>query len=119
MHAAIAFSAVIAFVASAVSAAPAAACNPSYNVAPSTPCFLGCNVAAGQQYVPGWTMDNTSPLFLDSLKLMCTKGTPEYTGFMTAAGTCMMTCSGDDPALFFAEFSNACAWYAAHKDDTC
>lgn len=117
MHSAIAFSAVIAFVASAVSAATN--CNPSYNVPASTPCFLGCNVAAGQQHVTGWTMDSTSPLFLDSLKLMCTKGTPAYTSFMTAAGMCMMTCTGDDPNLFFTEFAGACAWYGEHKNDTC
>lgn len=66
----------------------------------------------------GWTMDHTSPKFLDSLKLMCTKGTPEYTAFMTKAGMCMAGCK-DDPELFNSEFAGACAWYAAHKSDTC
>ncbi|KAI9344726.1 hypothetical protein BD770DRAFT_397381 [Pilaira anomala] len=123
MRSAIAFSAVLAFVASAVSAAPATAaatnCNPSYNVAPSTTCFTGCNVQAGQKYVTGWTMDSTSPLFIQSLAVMCEKTSPNYRAFMTTAGTCMAACTGDDPELFNAEFQGACAWYAQHKTDTC
>jgi hypothetical protein len=66
----------------------------------------------------GWTIDHTSPKFLDSLKLMCTKGTPEYTAFMTKAGMCMAGCK-DDPELFNAEFAGACGWYAQHKSDIC
>ncbi|KAL7308176.1 hypothetical protein PS15m_012062 [Mucor circinelloides] len=123
MRASIAFSAVLAFVASSVSAAPSARattdCNPSYNVPSSTPCFTACNVAAGQTWVPGWTMDSTSPLFIDSLSLMCTKTGPNYIKFMTAAGTCMAKCTSDDPELFNKEFAGACAWWAVHKDDTC
>lgn len=49
---------------------------------------------------------------------MCSKGTSEYTAFMTTAGMCMAKCS-DDPQLFNAEFAGACTWYAAHKNDTC
>ncbi|KAI9472291.1 MAG: hypothetical protein EXX96DRAFT_653426 [Benjaminiella poitrasii] len=93
-------------------------CNPSYNVATSGTCFTNCNVQAGQKYVPGWTMDHASSVFLDSLKLMCTKGTSEYLAFMTEAGMCMAGCP-DDPTLFVDEFAGACAWYAEHKDDTC
>lgn len=63
-------------------------------------------------------MDSTSPLFLDSLKVMCTKGTPTYTAFMTTAGMCMASCP-DDPTLFNNEFSGACSWYAIHANDTC
>jgi hypothetical protein len=124
MHSAIAFSALLAFIASAVSAAPAAVaaaanCNPSYNVASSTPCFTACNVVAGQEWVPGWTMDSTSALFIPSLTLMCTKTAPEYRSFMTKAGTCMAQCTADDPEKFNAEFAGACAWWATHKSDTC
>lgn len=64
-------------------------------------------------------MDHTSPNFLPSLKLMCTKGTTEYMAFMTQAGMCMAGCSGDDPELFVEEFAGACAWYAEHANDTC
>ena len=64
-------------------------------------------------------MDHTSPKFLESLSIMCTKGTPEYTAFMTKAGMCMVGCAGDDPEKFNAEFAGACTWYAAHKDDKC
>jgi hypothetical protein len=120
MRASIAISALVAFVASSVSAAPAATdCNPTYNVAPSTPCFTQCNVDAGQEWVPGWTMDSTSPYFISSLALMCTKTGPYYRAFMTKAGTCMSKCTGDDPELFNVEFRDACAWWAEHKYDTC
>lgn len=64
-------------------------------------------------------MDSTSEKFVESLKLMCSKGTPEYSEFMTVAGSCMMTCKGDNPELFVAEHAGACAWYGAHKDDVC
>lgn len=63
-------------------------------------------------------MDSTSDKFLASLKVMCTKGTSQYTAFMTTAGMCMASCS-DPVELFNAEFAGACAWYAIHKDDTC
>lgn len=63
-------------------------------------------------------MDHASPKFLDSLKLMCTKGTSEYMAFMTKAGMCMAGCS-DPQELFINEFAGACSWYAAHKDDVC
>lgn len=123
MRASIAFSAALALVASFVSAAPSPRattdCNPSYNVPSSTPCFTACNVAAGQTWVPGWTMDSTSPLFIDSLSLMCTKTGPNYIKFMTAAGTCMAKCTGDDPESFNKEFAGACAWWADHKNDVC
>jgi hypothetical protein len=120
MRATIAISTLVAFVASSVSAAPAATnCNPSYNVAPSTPCFTNCNVVAGQEWVPGWTTDSTSPLFISSLALMCNKTGPNYRSFMTKAGTCMSKCAGDDPELFNAEFRDACAWWAVHKNGTC
>lgn len=117
-------SALLSIAASSVNAAPLEVrqttdCNPSYDVAPSTPCFTNCNVVAGQTWVPGWTMDHTSPLFLSSLALMCNKTGPNYRAFMTAAGTCMAGCSGDDPTLFAQEFAGACAWWAIHKDDTC
>ena len=121
MRATLAISALVAFVAS-VSAAPAAKatnCNPSYNVAPSTPCFLACNVAAGQDYVTGWTMDSTSPKFVPSLAIMCNKTGPNYRNFMTKAGTCMAKCTNDDPELFNKEFSGACAWWNVHKNDVC
>lgn len=111
-----------ALLSAAVNAIPLSAradCNPSYDVAPSTECYTACNVQAGQTWVPGWTMDHASPLFLDSLALMCTKTGPNYVAFMTAAGTCMVGCTGDDPTLFAQEFQGACAWYAEHKDDTC
>ncbi|KAG2204067.1 hypothetical protein INT47_007061 [Mucor saturninus] len=103
---------------SAAAVASAANCNPSYNVAGSGDCFTACNVKAGQTYVSGWTMDSTSEKFLPSLKVMCTKGTSQYTAFMTTAGMCMATCS-DPVELFNAEFAGACAWYAEHKDDVC
>ncbi|KAI9357889.1 hypothetical protein BD770DRAFT_472718 [Pilaira anomala] len=103
----------------AATAVVAKDCNPSYNVAPSTECFTGCNEKAGSSIVPGWTMDHTSEKFLDSLKLMCTKTTAEYTQFMTTAGMCMIACAGDDPELFNKEFAGACAWYAEHKNDKC
>jgi hypothetical protein len=74
---------------------------------------------AGQDFVPGWTMDHTSPKFLDSLKLMCTKGTSEYMAFMTKAGMCMTRCTNDPQELFINEFAGACGWYSAHKDDVC
>lgn len=123
MRASIAISALVAFVASSVSAAPAAAkatnCNPSYAVPTSTPCFTACNVAAGQTYVSGWTMDPNSPLFVSSLAVMCNKTGPNYRAFMTSAGTCMAKCTGDDPEKFNAEFSGACAWWNTHKNDTC
>jgi hypothetical protein len=121
MRATIVISALVAFIATSVSAAPAAAvadCNPSYNVASSTPCFTACNVVAGQQWVPGWTMDHTSPKFIASLSLMCTKTAPEYRQFMTNAGTCMAKCTNDDPELFNKEFAGACAWWTANKDKT-
>lgn len=118
---AIAISALVAFVAS-VSAAPGAKradCNPTYNVPTSTPCFTACNVAAGQDYLTGWTMDHTSPLFVSSLAIMCNKTGPNYRAFMTKAGTCMSKCTGDDPELFNQEFQGACAWWNVHKNDTC
>ncbi|KAF1801027.1 hypothetical protein V8B55DRAFT_1390225 [Mucor lusitanicus] len=105
--------------AAAAVAVSAQNCNPSYNVPGSTDCFTSCNVKAGQEFVSGWTMDSSSPKFLDSLKLMCTKGTTDYMSFMTKAGTCMAACAGDDPELFNAEFQGACAWYAQHSGDTC
>ncbi|GAA5796928.1 hypothetical protein HPULCUR_002306 [Helicostylum pulchrum] len=122
MHSAVLFSAVLAFVSTAVSAAPAtaaAACNPSYDVATSTPCFTACNVKAGEKFVSGWTMDSSSPLFIKSLAVMCEKSSPDFSAFMTAAGTCMTGCTGDDPELFNKEFAGACAWYTDHKTDTC
>ncbi|KAI7901601.1 uncharacterized protein BX663DRAFT_418034, partial [Cokeromyces recurvatus] len=93
-------------------------CNPTYNVASSGECFTNCNIKTGQKYLSGWTMDHTSPLFIDSLNLMCTKGTAEYLAFMSEAGICMSRCP-DNPALFADEFAGACAWYAQHKNDTC
>ncbi|KAI9472272.1 MAG: hypothetical protein EXX96DRAFT_351115 [Benjaminiella poitrasii] len=99
-------------------AVSAQSCNPTYNVTTSGECFTNCNIQAGQKYVPGWTMDHTSSVFLDSLKLMCTKGTSEYLAFMSEAGMCMAGCP-DDPALFVNEFADACSWYAEHKNDTC
>ncbi|KAI8882177.1 hypothetical protein K501DRAFT_273902 [Backusella circina FSU 941] len=128
--------AVVTFLAaSLVNAAPTARattdCNPSYNVAGSTECFTNCNIAsittvlfiylfaAGNAFVPGWTMDSTSPLFIDSLELMCDRNGTNYRTFMTNAGMCMASCTGDDPELFNAEWSGACAWWAEHKDDTC
>lgn len=63
-------------------------------------------------------MDHTSDKFLDSLKLMCSKGTSQYTAFMTKAGICMMGCT-EPQELFNNEFAGACAWYAEHKDDKC
>lgn len=63
-------------------------------------------------------MDPASPNFLDSLKLMCIKGTSEYMAFMTKAGMCMAGCS-DSQELFVNEFAGACQWYALHKDDVC
>jgi hypothetical protein len=120
MRASIAISTLVAFVASAVSAAPATTnCNPTYNVPTSTPCFTACNVAAGQTYVAGWTMNPTSPLFVSSLAIMCNKTGPNYRAFMTTAGMCMAKCTGDDPELFNAEFAGACAWWNQHKNDTC
>ncbi|KAI8970310.1 hypothetical protein BDF20DRAFT_826256 [Mycotypha africana] len=100
------------------SAAAAVDCNPSYNVPPSTTCFTNCNIQTGQKWVPGWTMDHTSPLFLDSLALMCNKAGPNYMNFMTNAGMCMAKCTGDDPDLFTAEFTAACAWWNKHKNDS-
>ncbi|CEP16986.1 hypothetical protein [Parasitella parasitica] len=76
-------------------------------------------IQAGQEWVSGWTMNFSSPLFLDSLKLMCTKYTADYMPFMTKAGTCMAACTSDDPEYFNAEFAGACAWYAQHSGDTC
>ncbi|KAI8081124.1 hypothetical protein BDF21DRAFT_319020, partial [Thamnidium elegans] len=108
----------IAIVAAAATAV-SADCNPSYNVPTSTPCFTACNVKAGTAVVPGWTMDSASEKFVESLKLMCTKDTPEYSEFMTVAGSCMLTCKGENPELFMAEHAGACAWYATHKDDVC
>lgn len=123
MRATIAISTLVAFVTSSVSAAPAARaatdCNPTYDVAPSTTCFTNCNTVAGQVFVPGWTMDSASPLFIASLEIMCDKTSANYRTFMTNAGTCMAQCTGDDPELFNAEFRDACAWWAIHKDDTC
>jgi hypothetical protein len=125
MRASIAISAALAFFATTfVSAAPAAKtavvaaadCNPSYNVPSSTPCFTACNVVSGQEWVPGWTMDHTSPKFIPSLTLMCNKTAPEYRKFMTKAGTCMAQCTSDDPESFNKEFQGACAWWNAHKD---
>lgn len=63
-------------------------------------------------------MDPSSPLFLDSLKVMCVKGTSEYLAFMSTAGMCMAKCT-DDPTLFADEFAGACSWYASHANDTC
>lgn len=63
-------------------------------------------------------MDHTSDKFLASLKIMCVKGTVQYTAFMTTAGMCMAGCS-DAQELFIAEFAGACAWYDIHKSDTC
>ncbi|KAI9273311.1 hypothetical protein EDC94DRAFT_644577 [Helicostylum pulchrum] len=108
----------IAIVAAAATAV-SADCNPSYNVPTSTPCFTGCNVKAGSAVVSGWTMDSSSEKFIPSLAVMCNKGTDQYRNFMTVAGTCMMTCAGDDPELFNAEFAGACAWYGSHKNDSC
>ncbi|KAI8056516.1 uncharacterized protein B0P05DRAFT_591311 [Gilbertella persicaria] len=93
-------------------------CNPSYNVTSSGTCFTNCNVQAGSAYVSGWTMDPDSPLFIQSLSIMCNKGTSEYLAFMTKAGICMVNCP-DDPTLFNTEFAGACAWYTEHKNDTC
>ncbi|GAA5806881.1 hypothetical protein MFLAVUS_000229 [Mucor flavus] len=107
--------AIVAASATAVSAN----CNPSYNVPTSTPCFTACNVKAGSAVVSGWTMDSSSAKFIPSLNVMCNKGTAQYTEFMTVAGMCMMTCAGDDPELFKAEFAGACAWHASHKNDVC
>lgn len=51
---------------------------------------------------------------------MCGKGTPQYTAFMTSAGTCMMSCTQDEQNAFSTkEFPEACAWYNEHKDDSC
>lgn len=63
-------------------------------------------------------MDPTSDKFIPSLKLMCSKGTSQYTAFMSKAGMCMMKCN-DPQELFNNEFAGACGWYAAHKDDVC
>ncbi|KAK4509030.1 uncharacterized protein ATC70_007379 [Mucor velutinosus] len=116
MRSAIAISAAIATFATS---AFAANCNPSYNTPGSTECFTKCNVNAGQKWVPGWTMDHTSELFLDSLALMCNKSGPNYGSFMATAGMCMARCTGDDPELFNAEFAGACAWWNTHKNDKC
>lgn len=87
-------------------------CNPSYNNPTSGECFTNCNIKAGAKFLPnGFTMDAASPYFLDSLKLMCTKGTSEYTAFMTQGGMCMAGCK-DDPTFFVEEFTDACTWYA-------
>ncbi|KAI8087055.1 uncharacterized protein B0P05DRAFT_465858, partial [Gilbertella persicaria] len=106
-------------IATLASTALAADCNPSYNIASSTECYTNCNVKAGQKYVDGWTMDHTSPLFLDSLAIMCNKSGPNYGSFMTTAGICMTSCAGDDPELFNKEFASACAWWNEHKNDKC
>ncbi|KAG2233453.1 hypothetical protein INT48_008859 [Thamnidium elegans] len=98
--------------------AVSAVCNSSYNVPTSGTCFTGCNVEAGNVFLPGWTMDPASDKFIPSLKLMCSKGTPQYTAFMSKAGMCMMKCS-DPQELFNNEFAGACGWYAEHKDDVC
>ncbi|GAA5806882.1 hypothetical protein MFLAVUS_000230 [Mucor flavus] len=98
--------------------AVSAVCNPSYNVTTSGECFTGCNVEAGNNFLPGWTMDPASDKFIPSLKLMCSKGTVQYTAFMTKAGMCMMKCT-DPQELFNNEFAGACGWYAEHKDDPC
>lgn len=116
MHATIAFSALVALIASSVVSAAPVDCNPSYNVPTSTPCFTACNVVAGQEWVPGWTMDHNSPNFIPSLTLMCDKTAPAYRSFMTKAGTCMAQCKNDDPELFNKEFAGACAWWKTHKD---
>ncbi|KAI8988847.1 hypothetical protein BDB01DRAFT_757532 [Pilobolus umbonatus] len=105
-------------VALAATAVAAQNCNPTYNVAGSGECFTGCNIKAGQAYYKDWTMDSTSPHFIPSLQVMCTKGNPVYTAFMTSAGMCMMSCK-DDQDLFNKEFAGACAWYAEHKNDVC
>ncbi|KAL7325210.1 hypothetical protein PS15p_207726 [Mucor circinelloides] len=111
--------AISAAIATFATSAFAANCNPSYNVPGSTECFTACNVKNGQKWVPGWTMDHTSELFLDSLALMCNKSGPNYGSFMAAAGMCMAGCTGDDPELFNAEFAGACAWWNTHKNDKC
>ncbi|KAI9281497.1 hypothetical protein BY458DRAFT_486898 [Sporodiniella umbellata] len=111
----------VAAVASAtlVASALAANCNPSYNVPGSGECYTNCNVQAGQKYVPGWTMDHTSELFIKSISVMCNKTGPDYRNFMTAAGTCMAACKNDDPEQFNKEFQGACAWWKTHKNDKC
>ncbi|KAI9337090.1 hypothetical protein BD770DRAFT_300421, partial [Pilaira anomala] len=106
-------------IATFVGSAFAADCNPSYNVAPSTECFTACNVKAGQKFVPGWTMDSKSELFVKSLTVMCDKSSSNYGSFMATAGMCMVACAGDDPELFNAEWAGACAWWADHKNDKC
>ncbi|KAI9357888.1 hypothetical protein BD770DRAFT_410702 [Pilaira anomala] len=108
----------IALVIAAATAVIAKDCNPTYNTPGSGECFTNCNIQAGKVFYPDWTMDHTSDKFLDSLKLMCTKGTSQYTAFMTKAGMCMMGCT-DPQELFNNEFAGACAWYAEHKDDKC
>ncbi|KAI9281513.1 hypothetical protein BY458DRAFT_574888 [Sporodiniella umbellata] len=97
----------------------AANCNPSYNVPGSGECYTNCNIKAGQKYVPGWTMDHTSELFLKSLAIMCNKSGPNYGMFMTTAGICMAGCKNDDPEQFNKEFAGACGWWNTHKNDTC
>lgn len=64
-------------------------------------------------------MDPASDKFVESLKLMCTKTAPEYSDFMTVAGSCMITCKGENPELFVAEHKGACTWYEAHKGNVC
>ncbi|KAI9485256.1 MAG: hypothetical protein EXX96DRAFT_471815 [Benjaminiella poitrasii] len=105
--------------AAATTTSAATNCNPSYNVPGSTECYTNCNIQAGQKWVSGWTMDHTSPLFLDSLALMCDRTGANYGSFMATAGMCMAGCTGDDPELFNQEWASACAWWAEHKADTC
>ncbi|ORE02472.1 hypothetical protein BCV72DRAFT_297726 [Rhizopus microsporus var. microsporus] len=97
----------------------AANCNPSYNVPGSGECYTNCNIKAGQKFVPGWTMDHTSELFIKSLTVMCDKSGPNYASFMTTAGICMAGCKDSDPEDFNKEFAGACAWWNAHKNDKC
>ncbi|KAG1315124.1 hypothetical protein G6F64_000906 [Rhizopus arrhizus] len=92
-------------------------CNPTYDTPSAGPCFADCNEKAGKTFFSDWTNDKSSPQFLKSLTLMCQKGTSDYTSFMTKAGICMVSCA--NPELFNAEFAGACAWWQAHKDDTC
>ncbi|KAI8365250.1 uncharacterized protein BYT42DRAFT_608771 [Radiomyces spectabilis] len=94
-------------------------CNPTYQVQSAGQCTSDCNQKAGQGLWSDWTSDPSSPNFIKSLSFNCAKGTPEYTSFMTSAGSCMMKCDKAEQDKYFAEFGQTCSWYQQHKDDAC
>ncbi|KAI8878318.1 hypothetical protein K501DRAFT_258818 [Backusella circina FSU 941] len=105
----------------AATAANAADCNPSYNVASAGTCINDCNLNAAKTFDSQWTYDSTSEHFIASLALMCDKAKSGslYTAFMSQAGMCMTACTSDEQSAFFAQYDGACAWYTAHINDVC